>query len=261
MHQSEWRGHCAVTDYPTCSRNLYGQVREADATQTMKTGRRRDRRPPAVSILTGMTLRSTLIVAAIASLVHASAVMAQETDKPQPPATKPAGKDKPASAAKPKAKAKEPAAPPPATPATPPTDQPAQPPADASGKTESAASGKAAAGKRAPEPEARPCKPLDQLPPEMHKWANLAMSGKFKDFTRLAARRQALYVKSSELRMAMRGTEPTERQFADVKAVQDEIGKVGDQMDALTAAKGWPQEDYAVMDFIVAQQFELNPIK
>jgi len=231
--------------------------------QTMKRQQRQDSQRLASGILIAMPLRPTLLLAVMTALLHASTAVAQDADKPQPPATKPADKDKPASAAKPKAKAKgkEPAAAPGAPPATPPTEQPAKPPADAGGKAESASGGKAPAAKRAPEPEARPCKPLDQLPPEMHKWANLAMDGKFKDFTRLAARRQALYVKSSELRMAMRGTEPTERQFADLKAAQDEIGKVGDQMDALTSAKGWTQEDYAVMDFIVAQQFELNPIK
>jgi hypothetical protein len=217
--------------------------------------------------LWGMNTRSLWLVCAFCAVLHASDALAQDADKPPPPASKPAAKDKATDPAKPKAKAKakEPANPPATTPgnppATPPSDQPAQPPADANGKSDGASGGKSGAAKRAPEAEVRPCKPLDQLPPEMHKWANLAMSGKFKEFTRLAARRQALYVKSSELRMAMRGTEPTERQFAEVKSVQDEIGKVGDQMDALTAGKGWTQEDYAVMDFIVAQQFELNPIK
>jgi len=212
-----------------------------------------------------MIMRSTLCVAALTALLCGSTALGQDAEKTQPPATKPAGKSTPASTPKAKSKAKEPAAQPPAPPAAPPaappTDQPAPPPADASDKADGKGGAKPAAAKRAPESEARPCKPLDQLPPELHKWANLAMSGKFKDFTRLAARRQALYVKSSELRMAMRGSEPTERQMAEVKSVQEEIGKVGDQMDALTAAKGWTQDDYAVMDFIVAQQFELNPIK
>lgn len=224
-----------------------------------------DNSPLRSGIFVTMIMRSTLCVAALTALLCGSTALGQDAEKTQPPATKPAGKSTPASTPKAKSKAKEPAAQPPAPPAAPPaappTDQPAPPPADASDKADGKGGAKPAAAKRAPESEARPCKPLDQLPPELHKWANLAMSGKFKDFTRLAARRQALYVKSSELRMAMRGTEPTERQVADVKAVQDEIGKVGDQMDALTAAKGWTQEDYAVMDFIVAQQFELNPIK
>jgi len=261
IHRPLWRGARSDTAYPARSIDLYGQVHEADAAQMWKTMPAEDNQPLGGSILIAMNMRTIVFVAAFAAVVHSSAAFAQDASKPQPPATKPADKDKPASAAKPKAKAKEPATPPAAPPAAPPPDQPAQQPADASGKTDGASGGKPAAAKRAPEPEARPCKPLDQLPPEMHKWANLAMSGKFKDFTRLAARRQALYVKSSELRMAMRGTEPTERQVAEATAVQKEIGKVGDQMDAITAAKGWTQEDYAVMDFIVAQQFELNPIK
>jgi len=100
------------------------------------------------SILTDMNMRTIVFVAAIAAVAHSRPALAQDAAKPQPPASKPADKNKPASAAKPKA-----------------------------------------------------------------------------------------------------------------KVVQSEIGKVGDQMDAITAAKGWTQEDYAVMDFIVAQQFELNPIK
>jgi len=257
-----------VQPTPIRSSNLYGNEGDPAATLHRNAGDAQTFATPK-RYLRNMNMRPLWLICALCAVLLASDALAQDAEKAPPPASKPAAKDKATDPAKPKAKAKDKAKEPataPATPsgnppATPPSDQPAQQPADANGKSDAASGGKSAAAKRAPEAEARPCKPLDQLPPEMHKWANLAMSGKFKEFTRLAARRQALYVKSSELRMAMRGVEPTERQVAEVKSVQDEIGKVGDQMDALTAGKGWTQEDYAVMDFIVAQQFELNPIK
>ncbi len=103
--------------------------------------------------------------------------------------------------------------------------------------------------------------PPADVPPELQKYAKMAASPKFKEFTKLAAERQDLFVRSSALRMAMRGTEPTEAQIDEQAKIQRDIGKIGDRMDAVTSAKSWTQEDFATMDFIVNQQMQLNPIK
>ncbi len=103
--------------------------------------------------------------------------------------------------------------------------------------------------------------PEADIPPEMVKYAKMAKSGKFKEFTRLAAERQALYVKSSALRMELRGTEVTQAQLDAVKKVQGEIGKVADRMDTFSSGKEWTQDDYVTMDYIVSEQMRLNPIK
>ena len=103
--------------------------------------------------------------------------------------------------------------------------------------------------------------PEADIPPEMVKYAKMAKSGKFKEFTRLAAERQALYVKSSALRMEMRGVEASQAQLDAVKKVQGEIGKVADRMDTFSSGKEWTQDDYVTMDYIVSEQMRLNPIK
>ncbi len=103
--------------------------------------------------------------------------------------------------------------------------------------------------------------PREDLPPEMQKFVKLAASPKFKEFTKLAAERQVLYKKSSALRMAMRATEPTEAQVADLAKVNADIGKMGDRMDTFGSAKTWTQEDYMTMDFIVSEQMRLNPLE
>ena len=124
---------------------------------------------------------------------------------------------------------------------------------------------KADAAKEATEtPAANPAPattPEADIPPEMVKYAKMAKSGKFKEFTRLAAERQALYVKSSALRMELRGTEVTQAQLDAVKKVQGEIGKVADRMDTFSSGKEWTQDDYVTMDYIVSEQMRLNPIK
>lgn len=103
--------------------------------------------------------------------------------------------------------------------------------------------------------------PEADIPPEMVKYAKMAKSGKFKEFTRLAAERQALYVKSSALRMELRGAEASQAQLDAVAKVQAEIGKMGDRMDAFSSGKEWTQDDYVTMDYIVSEQMSLNPIK
>ena len=99
------------------------------------------------------------------------------------------------------------------------------------------------------------------IPPEMVKYAKMAKSGKFKEFTRLAAERQALYVKSSALRMELRGAEASQAQLDAVAKVQADIGKVADRMDTFSSGKEWTQDDYVTMDYIVSEQMRLNPIK
>jgi len=103
--------------------------------------------------------------------------------------------------------------------------------------------------------------PEADIPPEMVKYAKMAKSGKFKEFTRLAAERQALYVKSSALRMELRGAEASQAQLDAVAKVQGEIGKVADRMDTFSSGKEWTQDDYVTMDYIVSEQMRLNPIK
>ncbi len=124
---------------------------------------------------------------------------------------------------------------------------------------------KADAAKEATEtPAANPAPattPEADIPPEMVKYAKMAKSGKFKEFTRLAAERQALYVKSSALRMELRGAEATQAQLDAVAKVQADIGKVADRMDTFSSGKEWTQDDYVTMDYIVSEQMRLNPIK
>ena len=187
---------------------------------------------------------------------------------------------------------------PPAAPVTPPVTPPATPPVTTEKPTEKASEGtktpttktpaaktpaktpaaktpaakppvqekkKADAAKEATETPATDPAPATtpeaDIPPEMVKYAKMAKSGKFKEFTRLAAERQALYVKSSALRMELRGTEVTQAQLDAVKKVQGEIGKVADRMDTFSSGKEWTQDDYVTMDYIVSEQMRLNPIK
>ena len=103
--------------------------------------------------------------------------------------------------------------------------------------------------------------PAADIPPEMVKYAKMAASGKFKEFIKLAAERQALYVKSSALRMELRGAEASQAQLDAVTKVQAEIGKVADRMNTFSSGKEWTQDDYVTMDYIVSEQMRLNPIK
>ena len=187
---------------------------------------------------------------------------------------------------------------PPTAPVTPPVTPPATPPVTTEKPTEKASEGtktpttktpaaktppktpaaktpaakppvqekkKADAAKEATEtPAANPAPattPEADIPPEMVKYAKMAKSGKFKEFTRLAAERQALYVKSSALRMELRGAEATQAQLDAVAKVQADIGKVADRMDTFSSGKEWTQDDYVTMDYIVSEQMRLNPIK
>ena len=187
---------------------------------------------------------------------------------------------------------------PPAAPVTPPVTPPATPPVTTDKTTDKASEGtktpttktpaaktpaktpaaktpaakppvqekkKADAAKEAAEtPAANPAPtttPEADIPPEMVKYAKMAKSGKFKEFTRLAAERQALYVKSSALRMELRGAEASQAQLDAVAKVQAEIGKMGDRMDTFSSGKEWTQDDFVTMDYIVSEQMRLNPIK
>ena len=165
-------------------------------------------------------------------------------------------------------------------PVTPPATPPATPPVTTDKTTDKASEGtktpttkttaaktpaKTHAAKEATEtPAANPAPattPEADIPPEMVKYAKMAKSGKFKEFTRLAAERQALYVKSSALRMELRGAEATQAQLDAVAKVQADIGKVADRMDTFSSGKEWTQDDYVTMDYIVSEQMRLNPIK
>lgn len=187
---------------------------------------------------------------------------------------------------------------PPAAPATPPVTPPATPPVTTDKTTDKAIEGtktpttktpaaktpaktpaaktpaakppvqekkKADAAKEATETPATDPAPATtpeaDIPPEMVKYAKMAKSGKFKEFTRLAAERQALYVKSSALRMELRGAEASQAQLDAVAKVQADIGKVADRMDTFSSGKEWTQDDYVTMDYIVSEQMRLNPIK
>lgn len=173
------------------------------------------------------------------------------------------------------AQATPPAATPPA--ATPPAVTPpaATPPAKAPAgtATDSKKPVKDKAGKKAPAKKAvakEEVKKVDDAPaavpgpelsPEMQKIAKLAADPKFKEYTRLAAERQELFKKSSALRMAMRGVEPTQSQIDEVKSLQAAIGKVNDKMDSCIQGKKWTADDYAAMDFIVSEQMRINPLE
>lgn len=113
----------------------------------------------------------------------------------------------------------------------------------------------------AKEADAPPPAPAPELSPEMQKIAKLASDPKFKEYTRLAAERQELFKRSSSLRMAMRGVEPTKAQIDEEKSLRDAIAKVNDRMDACVAGKQWTQEDYQAMDFIVSEAMRLNPLE
>jgi cytoskeletal protein RodZ len=127
-----------------------------------------------------------------------------------PPATPPVTTDKTTDKANEGTKApttKTPAAKTPAK--TPAAKTPAaKPPVQEKKKTDAA---KEAAETPATDP-APATTPEADIPPEMVKYAKMAKSGKFKEFTRLAAERQALYVKSSALRMELRGAEASQAQ-------------------------------------------------
>ncbi len=203
---------------------------------------------------------------AFISLIEQTAPPAAPITPPvTPPATPPATTDKATEKASDGAKApaaktpatKTPAAKTPATKTTATKTPAAKPPVQEKKKTEAA---KEATETPAADP-APATTPDADIPPELVKYAKMAKSGKFKEFTRLAAERQALYVKSSALRMELRGTEVTQAQLDAVAKIQAEIGKMGDRMDTFSSGKEWTQDEYVTMDYIVNEQMRLNPIK
>lgn len=113
-----------------------------------------------------------------------------------------------------------------------------------------------------PNPVAEPVvvtAPASDVPPELQKYAALAATPKFREFTALAAERHTLQLRASQLRLEMRGVVATDAQQAAVAAVQQQIGKVGDRMDSYVSGKTWSQDELITMDFIVSEQMRLRP--
>lgn len=145
-----------------------------------------------------------------------------------------------------------------ATAPTEPTDAPAAAKPPKSSKKKPAA--------KAPEPEPAPVAepvvvtaPASDVPPELQKYAAMAATPKFREFTALATERHTLQLRASQLRLEMRGVVATDAQLAAVAAVQKEIGKVGDRMDSYVSGKTWTQDELITMDFIVSEQMRLRP--
>ena len=245
--------------------NMYCANRKLLANQVLCAGRRRYSYPMRkTNILLTATLACFLVggssASAFISLVEQTAPPAAPVTPPvTPPATPPVTTDKTTDKASEGTKTpttKTPAAKtPPKTPAA--KTSAAKPPVQEKKKADAA---KEATETPATDP-APATTPEADIPPEMVKYAKMAKSGKFKEFTRLAAERQALYVKSSALRMELRGAEATQAQLDAVAKVQAEIGKMGDRMDTFSSGKEWTQDDYVTMDYIVSEQMRLNPIK
>ena len=235
------------------------------ANQVLCAGRRRYSYPMRkTNILLNASLACFLLggssASAFISLIEQNAPPAAPITPPvTPPATPPVTTDKTTDKASEGTKTpttKTPAAKtPPKTPAA--KTPAAKPPVQEKKKTDAA---KEAAETPATDP-APATTPEADIPPEMVKYAKMAKSGKFKEFTRLAAERQALYVKSSALRMELRGAEASQAQLDAVAKVQADIGKVADRMDTFSSGKEWTQDDYVTMDYIVSEQMRLNPIK
>ena len=235
------------------------------ANQVLCAGRRRYSYPMRkTNILLTATLACFLVggssASALFSLIEQTAPPAAPVTPPvTPPATPPVTTDKTTDKASEGTKTpttKTPAAKtPPKTPAA--KTPAAKPPVQEKKKADAA---KEATETPATDP-APATTPEADIPPEMVKYAKMAKSGKFKEFTRLAAERQALYVKSSALRMELRGAEATQAQLDAVAKVQADIGKVADRMDTFSSGKEWTQDDYVTMDYIVSEQMRLNPIK
>ena len=249
--------------------NMYCANRKLLANQVLCAGRRRYSYPMRkTNILLTASLACFLVggasASAFISLIEQNApptapVTPPVTPPATPPATPPVTTDKTTDKASEGTKTpttKTPAAKTPAK--TPAAKTPAaKPPVQEKKKADAA---KEATETPATDP-APATTPEADIPPEMVKYAKMAKSGKFKEFTRLAAERQALYVKSSALRMELRGAEATQAQLDAVAKVQAEIGKMGDRMDTFSSGKEWTQDDYVTMDYIVSEQMRLNPIK
>ncbi len=221
-----------------------------------------------------MRTTHAIVISSLASVTLCCAYALAQATPPTPPA---------APAAAPPV-ATPPAATPPATPAAPPAEAaPASDPVKAAPAAKGEKSGakvtpppppktpakKSAAGKKkeatettAPAGETeKAAPPADDRGPEIQKFLKLAAQPKFKEFTKLAAERQALYKKSSALRMAMRTAEPTDAQRSELTAIQGGISTMGDRMDAFSSGGKWTQEDFLTMDFIISEQMRINPIE
>jgi hypothetical protein len=120
-----------------------------------------------------------------------------------------------------------------------------------SGDSQKSASDGTASGDSAP----------GNVPPEMEKIAKLAANAKFKEYVAMAADRQKIFVRRSALRMAMRGTEPTQAQRDELESLNNAIAKANDRMDGFLNGKTWTPDDYAAMDWIVQEAMRLYPIE
>ena len=194
-------------------------------------------------ILVGMIPpRSNLLGASaamllVAALVTGSALAQAPPAVPPkaPPAAKDAPKDAPKKPAK-DAKKDDKKAPPPKKDAEPDKAKSAEGSGDADG---AAASGDA----------------------EMAKYAKIAGTAKFKDYVSLATERQKLFQKSSNLRMAMRGTEPSKKQLDDLASINGDLAKVNERMDGFMTGKTFTQDELMAMEWIVAEQMRLHPLE
>lgn len=101
--------------------------------------------------------------------------------------------------------------------------------------------------------------PVSDVPPELQKYAAMAATPKFREFTALAAERHTLQLRASQLRLEMRGVVATDAQRDAVASVQQAIGRVGDRMDSYVSGKTWTQDELITMDFIVSEQMRLRP--
>ena len=181
-----------------------------------------------------------------AALVSGSALA--QTPPSGPPKTPPAAKDAPKDA--PKAPAKDAAKDAPRAPKKDGAkDSKKVPPAKKADKAEDAKSAESTddAG--------------DAVDAETAKYAKIAASGKFKDYVNLAAERQKLFQKSSKLRMAMRGTEPSQKQLDDLADIQKDMGKVNERMDSFMTGKTFSQDELMALEWIVQEQMRLHPLE
>ena len=203
-----------------------------------------DMLPPRSSFL-----GTALAVLFAAALVSGSAVA--QTPPSGPPKTPPAAKDAPKDA--PKAPAKDAA-----------KDAPKAPKKDGAKDSKKVPPAKKADGAE----DAKSAETTDDADDaaagadaETAKYSKIAASGKFKDYVALAAARQKLFQKSSKLRMAMRGTEPSQKQLDDLADVQKDMGKVNEQMDSFMTGKTFSQDELMAMEWIVQEQMRLHPLE
>ncbi|MSR44233.1 MAG: hypothetical protein EXS15_02600 [Phycisphaerales bacterium] len=100
---------------------------------------------------------------------------------------------------------------------------------------------------------------LADVPPELHKYAILAATQRFQEFTKLAAERHTLQLRASQIRLEMRGVVATAAQEQELASVQSQVGRVGDRMDSYVMSQKWSQDELVTMDFIISEQMRLRP--